>query len=338
MLEDDPYGLVRFEGDAAAERCSSSRAASSSPTRRRSRRRSRPACASATSCCPTACGRLRASAPSRRTSRRRSSRRRRSYEFIARGALRAEPRARPRPAPRAPGRDARGARRAAAGRRDLEPARGRLLRLARLRPGIDAAELLDGATEAGVTFVRGHRLLPGGVGPRELAARLAFSYESPERIAEGRPLLGGPPLGLRPRGSDLGVRERSEQLRDAGSKTVRAGGAPTRSTAAATRPRSSAARCVPSGGMPPIANPSPRAPRRRLRAPSTAVTRRSPEHSTMVGARRRRRRATSRSARLRGPGAASAAVRVESGRTCTSTTSPRAASRSAPSPPRCRPS
>lgn len=55
-------------------------------------------------------------------------------------------------------------------------------------PGADAGDLLRRATEAGVTFVRGTDFFPGGsdgVG----AARLAFSYETPERIAEGVALL-----------------------------------------------------------------------------------------------------------------------------------------------------
>ena len=50
--------------------------------------------------------------------------------------------------------------------------------------GVDAGELLERATAAGVTFVRGADFFPGGDGGRN-AARLAFSYEPPERIAEG---------------------------------------------------------------------------------------------------------------------------------------------------------
>lgn len=53
---------------------------------------------------------------------------------------------------------------------------------------VDAAELLGRATEAGVTFVRGTDFFPPGKGG-ETAARLAFSYETPERIAEGVALL-----------------------------------------------------------------------------------------------------------------------------------------------------
>jgi len=49
--------------------------------------------------------------------------------------------------------------------------------------GADSATLLARATEAGVTFVRGADFFPGTGG--ESAARLAFSYEPPERIAEG---------------------------------------------------------------------------------------------------------------------------------------------------------
>jgi DNA-binding transcriptional MocR family regulator len=57
-----------------------------------------------------------------------------------------------------------------------------------LPDGVDAAELLERATAAGVTFVRGRDFFPGGDGGRS-SARLAFSYESPERIAEGVALL-----------------------------------------------------------------------------------------------------------------------------------------------------
>jgi 2-aminoadipate transaminase len=55
--------------------------------------------------------------------------------------------------------------------------------------GIDAGELLGRATEAGVTFVRGCDFFPGDGG--ESSARLAFSYEPPERIVEGVGTLAG---------------------------------------------------------------------------------------------------------------------------------------------------
>jgi 2-aminoadipate transaminase len=54
--------------------------------------------------------------------------------------------------------------------------------------GVDAAELLARATEAGVTFVRGSDFFPNASAGRS-SARLAFSYETPERIAEGVALL-----------------------------------------------------------------------------------------------------------------------------------------------------
>ena len=54
---------------------------------------------------------------------------------------------------------------------------------------VDAGELLGRATEAGVTFVRGSDFFPAEGG--ESSARLAFSYESPERIVEGVGLLAG---------------------------------------------------------------------------------------------------------------------------------------------------
>ena len=51
-------------------------------------------------------------------------------------------------------------------------------------PGTDAGDLLGRATEQGVTFVRGTDFFPPGSGG-ETAARFAFSFETPERIAEG---------------------------------------------------------------------------------------------------------------------------------------------------------
>jgi 2-aminoadipate transaminase len=53
---------------------------------------------------------------------------------------------------------------------------------------VDTAALQPGATEAGVTFVRGADFFPTA-GRGGTAARLAFSYETPERIAEGVALL-----------------------------------------------------------------------------------------------------------------------------------------------------
>ena len=53
---------------------------------------------------------------------------------------------------------------------------------------VDAAHLLTRATEAGVTFVRGTDFFPNASGGWS-SARLAFSYETPERIAAGVALL-----------------------------------------------------------------------------------------------------------------------------------------------------
>lgn len=53
---------------------------------------------------------------------------------------------------------------------------------------LDAAHLLTRATEAGVTFVRGTDFFPNASDGWS-SARLAFSYETPERIAEGVALL-----------------------------------------------------------------------------------------------------------------------------------------------------
>jgi DNA-binding transcriptional MocR family regulator len=59
-----------------------------------------------------------------------------------------------------------------------------------LPSGPPAAELLVQAEEAGVTFVKGTDFFPGGMaGERSL--RLAFSFVSPDEIAEGISVLGG---------------------------------------------------------------------------------------------------------------------------------------------------
>ena len=51
--------------------------------------------------------------------------------------------------------------------------------------GVDAGELLVRALEAGVAFVPGADFFPAASGEGAGAARFAFSFESPERIAEG---------------------------------------------------------------------------------------------------------------------------------------------------------
>jgi 2-aminoadipate transaminase len=54
--------------------------------------------------------------------------------------------------------------------------------------GVDSSALLARATDAGVTFVKGSDFFPAATDGAS-AARLAFSYETPERIAEGVALL-----------------------------------------------------------------------------------------------------------------------------------------------------
>jgi 2-aminoadipate transaminase len=56
--------------------------------------------------------------------------------------------------------------------------------------GSPSAELLAEAEEAGVTFVKGSDFFPGGHGG-EHSLRLAFSFVSPDEIADGMALLGG---------------------------------------------------------------------------------------------------------------------------------------------------
>ena len=53
-----------------------------------------------------------------------------------------------------------------------------------LAEGVDAADLLERATAAGVTFVKGADFFPGGEGGRS-SARLAYSFVSPAEIEEG---------------------------------------------------------------------------------------------------------------------------------------------------------
>ena len=55
--------------------------------------------------------------------------------------------------------------------------------------GTDTSELAVRADEAGVAFVPGLAFHPRGSGLGGNAARLAFSYETPDRIAEGIALL-----------------------------------------------------------------------------------------------------------------------------------------------------
>ena len=59
-----------------------------------------------------------------------------------------------------------------------------------LPSGPASAELLAQAEEAGVTFVKGSDFFPAGRGG-ERSLRLAFSFVSPDEIAEGVSLLGG---------------------------------------------------------------------------------------------------------------------------------------------------
>jgi DNA-binding transcriptional MocR family regulator len=59
-------------------------------------------------------------------------------------------------------------------------------------PGsVDAGELLGRAEAAGVTFVRGSDFFPAGSGQGAGSARLAFSFVSPDEIREGVSVLAG---------------------------------------------------------------------------------------------------------------------------------------------------
>jgi 2-aminoadipate transaminase len=56
-------------------------------------------------------------------------------------------------------------------------------------PGVSTAELVARAEREGVAFVRGADFFPPGSGLGLSSARLAFSYETPERITEGIEVL-----------------------------------------------------------------------------------------------------------------------------------------------------
>jgi len=56
---------------------------------------------------------------------------------------------------------------------------------------VDTSELLGRAEAAGVTFVRGSDFFPAGSGRGRSSARLAFSFVSPDEIREGVALLAG---------------------------------------------------------------------------------------------------------------------------------------------------
>ena len=60
-----------------------------------------------------------------------------------------------------------------------------------LPDSVDAGELLARAERIGVTFVPGAEFFPAGSGDGRDAARLAFSYVSPDEIREGVSRLAG---------------------------------------------------------------------------------------------------------------------------------------------------
>ena len=60
-----------------------------------------------------------------------------------------------------------------------------------LPESVNAGELLERAEAAGVTYVKGADFFPAGSGEGRSAARLAFSYPSPDEIREGVSRLAG---------------------------------------------------------------------------------------------------------------------------------------------------
>ena len=108
------------------------------------------------------------------------------YEFLRRGTLRAEPRARLRAAAERARRDARRARAGAAGRRAGAGPRAATSSGSSCPDGIDAAELLARATRPASRSSRA----PTSSAGRRRTARLAFSFVSPAEIDEGVRRLG----------------------------------------------------------------------------------------------------------------------------------------------------
>ena len=193
VLEDDPYGLVRFEGDAPAE---PARARGRGARHvhvvvledRRSGRAHRLLRASRMRDAAVIRGarrldvHLAAVPPAGRRGRVRRTR-----------PLRAEPRARVRRAAVAARRDARArsSAHAPAGSTWSQPEGGYFVWLD--LDGADTTSSRRGGA-GGVTFVAGSGLLPRWLDRRcDERARLAYSYETPERIAEGVAALAAPP-------------------------------------------------------------------------------------------------------------------------------------------------
>ena len=191
VLEDDPVRPRPLRGRAAAEPVRARGRGASSCTAPRSRRRSRRGCASATRSSLRSWRRSSCRWRPRRTSRPRSRRRRRCTSSCAEGCSR-------RTSSGSAASCASGATRcsrlsrasSAGGRRWSRPEGGYFLWL-ELPEDVDAAELLERSSEAGVTFVPG-----ADFGGAANTARLAFSYVSPDEIDEGVRLLGAATGGV----------------------------------------------------------------------------------------------------------------------------------------------
>ena len=194
VLEDDPYGLVRYEGEAPPSLLRRSEAASSSPTPPPSRRPSRRALRVGWFVAPAElAARIEARAVSTYISPPFLTQAT-VHELIDARRVRAEPRADPRPAEGAPRRDARCARaRARRRRRDVERAGGRLLPLGRpTRRRGRAAHASRGRR----CHLRQGRRTSSRTAAASSPARLAFSYASPSEIDSGVSTLACAPARL----------------------------------------------------------------------------------------------------------------------------------------------
>ena len=105
-------------------------------------------------------------------------------EFVAQRSLRAESRARARRAGSAAGRDAGSAGGPCTGGFDLEQTEGGYFVWFE-HPGANTTDLARAAEREGVSFIAGPGFFTAGTPRGASSARFAFSYETPERITEG---------------------------------------------------------------------------------------------------------------------------------------------------------
>ena len=191
LVEDDPYGLLRFEGDAAADAARARRWRRRDLLARRSRRRSRRACAPATLVLPERAARqplalIRRTPTSARTRWPRRSSRRTATPAGSSPTSRVRRRA---CAPGATRWSRRSREHFPAGSRWTTP-RGGYFFWVDLPDGIDTSEALATAVEQGVPYVTRCRLLRRGRRSQLAAAGLQRVRDRPDRRGHRPPRRG----------------------------------------------------------------------------------------------------------------------------------------------------